>query len=134
MLQSMMRKFLTKVKLTVPPQTSSSMTTSNASPNNMTSQAAEHANGNIPLDFFQVKNPTVFAPLSLQLDHSELTQNPLKMNDSIFSKQAPNYPDTWSSSQQPREMAMELPRFTQLDLAQQVNYILLFLLFIIFKF
>lgn len=56
--------------------------------------------------------------------HQEFAQNP-----DLLHKQSPNYASTWSLNQRPKIEAMTGPRFSQIDLSQQVNQFLNYAIF-----
>lgn len=77
---------------------------------------------------FASKPPTGFfarppvAPSSTALPTEQLRKPPVAMPHTpphIPAEQSPNYPTTWSESQNPREAAMRGPRFEQIDIDTQ---------------
>ena len=78
------------------------------------------ANDPVKRDAKQTVSETNATPLSSEGAFDKVLQESVARAEELRTKQAPNHEGTWSTSQQPRAIAMQGPRFEQTIMEDQV--------------
>ena len=78
------------------------------------------ANDPVKRDPKQTVSETNAAATSSEGSFDKVLQESVAKAEQLRTKQAPNYEGTWSTSQQPRAVAMQGPRFEQTIMEEQV--------------